>query len=673
MTKFVKGYYKNGTWYQYGKMYSDFGTNTDGTMTQKAISNLICAIVVGSKFVVKVIGDGTTISDLACAVDNGDSFEVTDIAALVGYGLTSVTVYMNDVDITSTAYSNGRIYIASVTGNVAINVTTSNVVNTNMFTSRTTAEGITLLNNKALLKGIRGNYVTFNQRVARGSFSGSLCTATINDNIIELTDLPYSATSNSSPRISFSVTRGENHYWLYSALVYADTDTTQTYARFGMGFAPSSNNVSGTSNTTARNKNTWVTLQGIIPPTTNPNNARFMFASYQASSGVQRWMTENTKIYIKDWIVVDLTQMFGSGHEPSTVAEFLELYPRMYYINTSSMAFRNTMVSYVSKNSEDETLQTVNVDIPSLTVREGYLKVVQNTISTTGSYYDLAQAVVGEYFYPDSLNSSRWARWAAKVSRNATYRIYGYGYSGQPQYVLTDLERKVLVKYTHNGSTRETPTEVHIEQDGYLYVNFCYYNEGTEPDKLEYYVTSPLVCGLRSSYDSNGNLVYDEIKKVNGVWKAFIRVGWNSSLSELTLRNEYEILEEEEVYTLNEQDIPEELIVANQGSETISPFVVPSHGSISTSPEVIPTTAPAIMEIQYGAEPSRGLLGGGLTKGGDDDEPDEYIDEYEEEPLDDKPKDDELDEPKDEPKEEEPKDESGEEPIIDDNPQQLKK
>lgn len=64
----------------------------------------------------------------------------TSITPLVGYILTSVKVFMNDEDITSTSYSDGNINIDSVTGNIVITV-------------ETTQESITMLKSINLSNG----------------------------------------------------------------------------------------------------------------------------------------------------------------------------------------------------------------------------------------------------------------------------------------------------------------------------------------------------------------------------------------------------------------------------------------------------------------------------------------------------------------------------------------
>ena len=65
-------------------------------------------------------------SNSATSVKEGTSYSAT-ITASSGYRLKSVTVIMGGVDITSSVYSNGRISISDVTGNVVITVTTESV------------------------------------------------------------------------------------------------------------------------------------------------------------------------------------------------------------------------------------------------------------------------------------------------------------------------------------------------------------------------------------------------------------------------------------------------------------------------------------------------------------------------------------------------------------------
>ena len=67
-----------------------------------------------------------TNSNSATSVKEGSSYSA-NISANNNYRITNVTVTMGGINITNTAYSNGRISISSVTGNISITVTTESI------------------------------------------------------------------------------------------------------------------------------------------------------------------------------------------------------------------------------------------------------------------------------------------------------------------------------------------------------------------------------------------------------------------------------------------------------------------------------------------------------------------------------------------------------------------
>lgn len=575
-----------------------------------------------------------------------------------GFCLSSVTVTMGDTDITSSVYNNGAITIPYVSGNVAIEVTTSSVTNTSMFTSRTTADGLTLLNNKALLKGIRGNTCIFTQFIPIGTTLNAKPDSAWGSFTPDSSQPLWTGHINGTASVALlSYNAGSTYvgHTLYYRITIEVSDTSITRIRFGLGPASATTNFKG-SYSWYTLTNGKVTIEKVVTQTYNYVSATF----YNASSYV--WIPEDgVDVTITDFNVIDLSYIAGDG-VITTAAQFKKLFPLGWYAKSSGI-YNNKMTSYISKDSNDSTLQTLPLDITALTVNNGvYEREGAKASVTTGKGYNTTSVVVGSTWNYATSTSANYACYTRTVYAGEKYRTCAAS-SGSTwaHYVLLDTDKVVLSK--QQSSSRDTPNVITIEQDGFLVVNFPNYNSETDYVCIVY--TRIFQVGMKSSFDSEGNIVYDEIKKDNGIWKAYRRIGDVKTANATTLRNEYDILEAEEIYPLDNQNITDELIVATGGNESITPV----NGTT-------PSTAPAIMEIQYGAEPSRELLGGAKGGGGND-EPEEYIDEYSEEPLDDEPKDDELDEPKDEPKEEEvkdePKDESGEEPIIDDNPQPLKK
>lgn len=77
----------------------------------------------------------------ATSIEDGAAYTAT-LTADTGYTLGTVTVTMGGTDITSTAYSNGNISIASVTGDIVITAVATKIVNyTNQVTISTDADG----------------------------------------------------------------------------------------------------------------------------------------------------------------------------------------------------------------------------------------------------------------------------------------------------------------------------------------------------------------------------------------------------------------------------------------------------------------------------------------------------------------------------------------------------
>lgn len=83
-----------------------------------------------------------TTSNAQTSIADGEGYTAT-ISAASGYTLDSVTVTMGGVDITSTAYSNGTITIAAVTGNVTITAVAS-MPRTNMLPLATESDGTSI-------------------------------------------------------------------------------------------------------------------------------------------------------------------------------------------------------------------------------------------------------------------------------------------------------------------------------------------------------------------------------------------------------------------------------------------------------------------------------------------------------------------------------------------------
>jgi hypothetical protein len=511
MAKLIKGYYKDGVWHEYGgKLYDTIGYNTNGSMTQKAISDTlggVLELIGGYSMAIRVHGDASVTNlNPFYFVTDGESFTITITYNQPAIALNVISIIMDGTDITQEAYQDGIISIDRVTGNVVITVETASVTDETMFTKRTTANGLQVLNDKALLKRVQGNSLQFQQRVITYNFSGGSLgnwlvdrgTYTITDGILCIT-----GPSNNTPYIH--IKPNENPIFTaahkyFVAAKFRVTDLKGANRTFYLA-----SNASSIVGKTVSDSN-WYVFGGVKTFATAPTgNGRWLCCYIGSGAGTS---------FDLEWVqCFDLT-LLGAEHI-SSYAEFIKYFPNMPYpYNSSAILLNNSMTNYVSKDGNEETLQNVSLNVPTL-----------------------------------------------------TGKLNGEG------------------------------------ESAIIFPN-----------------------GMKSSCNEAVNDTYDEIKQVDGVWTAIKRIGTERATSAISGRGEYEILAQEEVYVLDDQTIPTEITVADQGVEEI----LPANGAT-------PTTAPAIMEIQYGAIPSRGLLGGllGGTKGGSSNEPDysdgEEITDYEEE------------------------------------------
>lgn len=81
-----------------------------------------------------------TLSNSATSVASGNGY-TANVAASTGYTLSSVAVTMGGTDITSTVYSNGRISIPAVTGNVTITAVATADASAGLFDNATWFNG----------------------------------------------------------------------------------------------------------------------------------------------------------------------------------------------------------------------------------------------------------------------------------------------------------------------------------------------------------------------------------------------------------------------------------------------------------------------------------------------------------------------------------------------------
>lgn len=103
--------------------WNDGNTSASRTVTVQSSASYTANFALNSYNITKTLSHAT-LSNSSTTVQHGSSYSST-VTADTDYALDTVTVTMGGTDITSTAYSNGSISIASVTGSISITVTTT--------------------------------------------------------------------------------------------------------------------------------------------------------------------------------------------------------------------------------------------------------------------------------------------------------------------------------------------------------------------------------------------------------------------------------------------------------------------------------------------------------------------------------------------------------------------
>lgn len=183
--------------------------------------------------------------------------------------------------------------------------------------SPTTVDGL------AKIKSIKGNTLIWNQ---------------IQPNTISRTHAGVTYTYDNG-KLTVSGTATSTSWWLYGGLPTMSMKANHKYLfMFGKGMEGASLT---TFNWYLPNSGQRFYTDGII--TINSDTEQYV--QLQVSEGY----TINTVLYPQ---VFDLTQMFGSGNEPSTVDEFISLFPLLYYAYNAGtlLSFNGTGIKTVGKN-----------------------------------------------------------------------------------------------------------------------------------------------------------------------------------------------------------------------------------------------------------------------------------------------------------------------------------
>ena len=229
----------------------------------------------------------------------------------------------------------------------------------------------------ASLDSVGGKTVVWNQLVQNGNFEST--TGWVQDfSVISVSNNILTMQPSEEGRTTFS-TRGFNlaigtqvvgHKYLVSVDVLANVNCSIMPQIYGMGvYVPVS-------------ANTWTNLNSIYTLATIITNYTVRLNAYTGSASTTFDMS--AQVQVKNYKVFDLTLMFGSGNEPTTVAEFQQMFPASYY-SYNAGTLLSAGVTEVDSLSANLAYGLDGAGVPSDT----------STAGTTKRQFTLGKYVVG--------------------------------------------------------------------------------------------------------------------------------------------------------------------------------------------------------------------------------------------------------------------------------------
>lgn len=173
-----------------------------------------------------------------------------------------------------------------------------------VFTYRPSAGDKSIKDDNAYIRRVKGNSVVFNQLVKDNGYSNNGVVTTFNNGVFTLAGTPTSTYFNTSAGIPLVL----GHTMLFQVFVVANPKNVK--ARFG-----------------DLNQNAYIPIDtggGVIYKASGQQTHYLGFYDRDLTN------IDFTGLQIFQ-MVVDLTAMFGTGNEPTTVEEFRALYPNSYY------------------------------------------------------------------------------------------------------------------------------------------------------------------------------------------------------------------------------------------------------------------------------------------------------------------------------------------------------
>lgn len=201
----------------------------------------------------------------------------------------------------------------------------------------------------------------------------------------------------------------------------------------------------------------------------------------------------NETLYV---MFIDLTQMFGSGNEPSTVEEFTSLFPLSYYSynQCSLLSFNGNGIKTVGSNLVDIT--SLNASTTNTTLLNLDREITTTIDLPISTYFPTGMKSAGDVY--DELTESK-----------AITRIGSRAYQSGDE-----SDTSVITDGTNTYYVLETPTETAVDLD----LSFNAYENGTEqllPVNGSVPSTSPIIADMTYlSIDDAMEYIIDKLANV---------------------------------------------------------------------------------------------------------------------------------------------------------------
>ena len=350
----------------------------------------------------------------------------------------------------------------------------------------------TTLKGQAKIEKIKGNTLVFNQLVQNGNFADTSNWLTSNSSI---------SVSNNEATITFnqqwaSVRSNCNLVYNHKYYVKADIkmDTTGN-TRIGLGDAGymSRQGVYLQFNPSDANYHTYE-IYGTLNEVTGASDKSIVIQNSDNSSRTG---------YIKNVIVIDLTLMFGSGNEPTSVSDFetwlsnnIGLLPYYDYNAGSLLSFNGTGIKSVGFNQWDEEWEVGSID-------GNGDNSVNNSVIRSKNYIRVLGGNTLYFFIPKPIVVHKYA---------GDYSYLGNNYlSGSTTYVLPSECQYIRFR---------TDTSYGTTYNNDICVNYSSSEDGTYKPYTENTIDLPTSTYFPTGMKSAGT-VYDELTES----KAITRIG----------------------------------------------------------------------------------------------------------------------------------------------------